>query len=307
VKKALGIIIAVIFAPAVCVFSQETFTLTTYYPAPFGIYQRLVTNALGVGDNNSSGSIDAGDAPDPANPNQQGQVWIAEKLGIGTAFPFQEIHLRSTDNLAGYATIVLEGVNPSNDASTGLWMLYTSGTAAPAYGINVGDFRVSECTDDGCTPANRLNSFTIEKGADSNTFYIDNNSRVGIGTNNPQAKLDVDGAVRITDDSDNCTGQKSGTMRYHGGRIQYCHNNVWRNLGAQRGACHWIKARARCNPVNNPCRFPGQQSEEPNNLCCQCPAGEILAGVTFADESCPNYKQNTIEEGEFGCWCCELL
>ena len=48
------------------VLSQETITLTTYYPSPFGVYSQLATDTLGVGDNNSSGGIDANDAPDHA-------------------------------------------------------------------------------------------------------------------------------------------------------------------------------------------------------------------------------------------------
>ena len=56
-------------------FAQETLTISTYYPAPFGVYNQLVTNTLGVGDNNSSGGIDAGDAP---LVTDAGDVWIAE-------------------------------------------------------------------------------------------------------------------------------------------------------------------------------------------------------------------------------------
>jgi hypothetical protein len=75
-------LLALLVSPA---FSQETLTITTYYPSPTGIYNRLATTTLGVGDNDGSGTLDAADAPDPAtNP---GDVWIAGDVGIGTITP----------------------------------------------------------------------------------------------------------------------------------------------------------------------------------------------------------------------------
>ena len=65
------------------VFGQETLTITTYYPAPFGVYQRIITSTLGVGDNNTFvPGLDSSDAPDHVtNP---GSVWISGSVGIGT-------------------------------------------------------------------------------------------------------------------------------------------------------------------------------------------------------------------------------
>lgn len=56
--------------------------ITTYYPAPYGEYRQISVEKLGVGDNDDSGVIDAGDAPQ--NP---GEVWIKESLGIRTNSP----------------------------------------------------------------------------------------------------------------------------------------------------------------------------------------------------------------------------
>ena len=54
-------------------FAQETITLSTYYPSPFGLYQRLVTSTLGVGDVDGIDGITAADAPDPSIANQHHQ------------------------------------------------------------------------------------------------------------------------------------------------------------------------------------------------------------------------------------------
>jgi len=66
-------------------FGQETVTITTYYPAPYGVYNQFVTQTLGVGDNNNDGSLNGSDAPDPSNAAQAGNVWIKGRVGIGTA------------------------------------------------------------------------------------------------------------------------------------------------------------------------------------------------------------------------------
>ncbi len=59
----------------------EELTLTTYYPAPYGVYNQMVTRTLGVGDNNGDGLITSSDAPDPASA--AGQLWVAGNVTIG--------------------------------------------------------------------------------------------------------------------------------------------------------------------------------------------------------------------------------
>ena len=80
---SLFLLVLLISYPA---FSQETLTLTTYYPSPIGVYNRLVTTTLGVGDQTGDG-LDANDSPDPNTLGQEGDVWIAGDVGIGTTDP----------------------------------------------------------------------------------------------------------------------------------------------------------------------------------------------------------------------------
>lgn len=42
----------------------ETITITTYYPAPFGVYNQLQINRLAVGDTDGDGQLDEDDRPD---------------------------------------------------------------------------------------------------------------------------------------------------------------------------------------------------------------------------------------------------
>ena len=51
-------------------------------------------------------------------------------------------------------------------------------------------------------------------GAD---LYINSSGDVGIGTTDPKSKLDVDGGVKIGDDTDTASADKVGTMRYRTG------------------------------------------------------------------------------------------
>jgi hypothetical protein len=61
---------------------------------------------------------------------------------------------------------------------------------------------------------------------DTNNLYpIDSNWNVGIGVTTPQAKLDVAGGVKISNDTALCGTANAGTMRYNNGQIQYCQYN----------------------------------------------------------------------------------
>jgi hypothetical protein len=56
-------------------FAEESITITTYYPSPYGVYNELQTNKFAVGDTNVSGGLDSGDQP-PAN----GQLYTARSV-----------------------------------------------------------------------------------------------------------------------------------------------------------------------------------------------------------------------------------
>ena len=69
---ALGLIFG--FCVSFC-FAEESITITTYYPSPYGVYNELQTNKFAVGGTNGSGGLDAGDQP-PAN----GQLYTARSV-----------------------------------------------------------------------------------------------------------------------------------------------------------------------------------------------------------------------------------
>ncbi|MBL7081140.1 MAG: hypothetical protein ISS44_01030 [Candidatus Omnitrophica bacterium] len=62
--------------------AQEEITITSYYPSPHGVYDSLLTDKLGVGDNDGVGGLTSADVP-----INTGEVWIAGNVGIGDIEP----------------------------------------------------------------------------------------------------------------------------------------------------------------------------------------------------------------------------
>ncbi|MCM8823232.1 MAG: hypothetical protein NC822_00960, partial [Candidatus Omnitrophica bacterium] len=85
-----------LFISLSCAFAQETITITTYYPAPLGVYNRLEAQSLGVGDNNNDGIVNTNDVP----PNA-GDVWIRGNVGIGTTLPLDLLTISGNNADAG--------------------------------------------------------------------------------------------------------------------------------------------------------------------------------------------------------------
>ncbi len=86
--KIIGIAVFLIFVLFSLSFADESMTITTYYPSPYGSYNQLQTKSLGVGDNNVDGNFTSADVP-----TTTGDVWIAGKVGIGTTAPAAKLHV----------------------------------------------------------------------------------------------------------------------------------------------------------------------------------------------------------------------
>ncbi|AZZ36060.1 hypothetical protein CIK05_04395 [Bdellovibrio sp. qaytius] len=55
--------------------------------------------------------------------------------------------------------------------------------------------------------------------------------RVGLGTTNPAATLDVSGGVRIGVVNSSCASALAGTLRYNAGLVEYCDGSSWSAFG----------------------------------------------------------------------------
>jgi len=63
-----------------CFAAEESITITTYYPSPYGSYNSLQTNKLGVGDNNGDGVLTSSDVP-----TASGDMLVKDQIGINTS------------------------------------------------------------------------------------------------------------------------------------------------------------------------------------------------------------------------------
>ncbi|MDD5561899.1 MAG: hypothetical protein PHT50_07230 [Candidatus Omnitrophica bacterium] len=74
IKRSIFLLI-LIFVFFSLSFAEESITITTYYPSPYGSYNELQSNKLAVGDTNSDGQMTFVDLP-PAN----GQIYAARSV-----------------------------------------------------------------------------------------------------------------------------------------------------------------------------------------------------------------------------------
>ncbi|MFA4992556.1 MAG: tail fiber domain-containing protein [Candidatus Omnitrophota bacterium] len=150
------------------VFAQESITITTYYPSPYGSYNALQTSRLGVGDNNADGNLTSADVP-----TTNGDAWFRGNVGIGTITPSAKLQINSSGNVdtlnissstnTHYTQII------QNNGGGGLGLLVRTGSAAGAGA-----------------------SFKVATSDEATTrLWVGNNGFVGIGTAVPHSKFSV--------------------------------------------------------------------------------------------------------------------
>jgi len=89
-----------IFILLPCVFSQEDITITTYYPAPKGVYKDLRSEKLAIGDDyiNNSQYCWEGTCTDPIDADAD--LIVEGNVGIGTISPRADLEVAGNMLLA---------------------------------------------------------------------------------------------------------------------------------------------------------------------------------------------------------------
>ena len=156
--KNICLISFFLFFCSTFIFAEEI-TITTYYPSPYGSYNYLQTDKLGVGDNSGDGSFTSSDVP-----TTSGHVWIKSALGIGTTNLVYPLNI--SGNTTDRVRLYIENVNATSKSS--LVQLH-----------GVSDWLMA--TD---TAVNGSNDFGIY-GNSAWRLYINSAGSVGIGTTTP--------------------------------------------------------------------------------------------------------------------------
>ena len=71
---------------------------------------------------------------------------------------------------------------------------------------------------------------------DSNTILLgvqsssSNSPKIGMGTYQPKAKLDVAGEVRVSSEYGSCTSDNAGAIRFDGTHFYGCNGSTWKQL-----------------------------------------------------------------------------
>jgi formylglycine-generating enzyme required for sulfatase activity len=82
--------------------------------------------------------------------------------------------------------------------------------------------------------AQDIRFFTGANGANERMRIL-GDGNIGIGTTTPQARLDVNGGIRVGNDTATCTSSNVGTLRYNNGGLQVCTASSWSYLQCPTG------------------------------------------------------------------------
>jgi len=205
-KLSVGTLLTISFILGLypLVFSQETLTITTYYPSPYGSYNELQlyphSDPVTPCNANTRGTMfyDADDGLIKICEGSSGNwvamgFWAASGIdiyntnsgyvGIGTSLPQAPLDVQTSGPGVAY-------FSSSDGLAARIDLVNTSGSGR----------RYSFLSVTNTFPPAGPGFHIYDETAGSSRFYIDASGSVGIGTTNPVlgAKLEVNGAIRAT-------------------------------------------------------------------------------------------------------------
>lgn len=249
-KAVLSLAGALLFIVA-SACADESLTITTYYPSPQGVYKQLklhphdtppVCNAANEGwmyYNNTTSTFDVCTDVSGVYAYRQSGLWALNgvnltvantgwRLGVGTATPENSEGWAGVLNVHGSGNSKMIATTTTGSIQTGVWSHSGGFYSAPAGGI-IG------------TRSNHPLSI-VTNAASKVTVLASGN--VGINTTNPQATLQVNGTVTITNQT--TLGCRDGFWPVADGRV--CMESTLRgptNIHNAIGACKAVAPGCR--------------------------------------------------------------
>jgi len=156
--------------------AEESITITTYYPSPYGSYKELSSYRMKIGSTYSTTSMTDAD---------NGKLIVEGLVGIGTTSPAYKFTIAGTGSIFGVDNqTVFLAKNSAGTYENYLWPRWSDNITYLNYGSG---------------------GFNIRNNASTSTMFLTNAGNVGIGTTDPgsyggqQSKLDVNGYAAAND------------------------------------------------------------------------------------------------------------
>ncbi|MFH1771452.1 MAG: hypothetical protein ABH872_01435 [Candidatus Omnitrophota bacterium] len=127
--------ISIISLPGFTQNQSENITLTTFYPAPYGVYKDLYVTRQVIGDVNDDGVVDRDDLPAVVPivmPNNGGLLAVSGRVGVGVDRPVTTVHVSRQNDSAGEYVF---GVRDSSNS--GKYALAVGNNSMIGFGVNV--------------------------------------------------------------------------------------------------------------------------------------------------------------------------
>ncbi|MBL7131442.1 MAG: hypothetical protein ISS45_08600 [Candidatus Omnitrophica bacterium] len=178
-----------------CFAADETITLTTYYPSPYGVYDEFRAKKMAVGETYYDSSQHCWPGGPCASPDisDQADLIVEGRVGIGTTSPNTELEISNNagtgqfsinrDDTSIISTNWIGDIRFSgNDPSPGSVGAIIRATAKGEWGT------AGDSTD---RPTELMFYTAPDGGAPQSRLVIDEDGKVGIGTPDPSGILHV--------------------------------------------------------------------------------------------------------------------
>lgn len=120
--------------------------------------------------------------------------------------------------------------------------------------------------------------------AGTEAIRVASNQRVGIGQTTPQAKLDVNGGVRIGNSANPCLSTNAGELIWDGVNVQICNGINWTTLGTPA-----------CGQIANPITYAAQDNialstQVSSNIALIAGMGCTSVNIALSGPGSPEYR-----------------
>jgi len=214
-----------------------------------------------------------------------------KKSTLGTGTTPRTIRLYVEKNGTGVITLCRSIASANADIwsrGTGSSIFYNGGnvgigSSSPAYILDVaGNARLYSTVNNTALFLTRTDNVNTVKIDSNGSSYL-NGGNLGIGTQTPQAKLDVAGEAKIGNTGLACNATSAGAMRYNAAAMEYCNGTSWTIIGGGGIKVDVYKCPGTCAGCNGGAwgyygcqgQYTSQTTcsviEFPCNVTCNCP------------------------------------